>query len=153
MPFTKARLFVAAALIATPMFASLPSAAAATSNEGLSFGRIYYDSPGADKGSNTSLNNEWVTIRNNGKKTVALKGWTVRDRSKHTYTIERGSLGPGKTTRIHTGKGKNNSAHRYWGKTWYVWNNSGDTATLTSPSGKRADVCSWGNSSASYTNC
>ncbi len=30
--------------------------------------------PGFDKGSNTSLNNEWVIVRNTTKKTVTFKG-------------------------------------------------------------------------------
>lgn len=151
MASTAARLLATAVLIAAPLLTLAPTATAATT--GITLGRIWYDSPGADKGSNTSLNQEYVTVRNTTKKTVALKGWKINDRSGHSYTIPGGSLAPGKSARIHTGKGTNNGSHRYWGKTWYVWNNTGDTATLTSPTGKKADTCTWRNPSRSYTNC
>jgi hypothetical protein len=50
---------------------------------------------------------------------------------------------------VHTGKGTNTSAHRYWGRSWYVWNNTGDTAYLRYPAGTTADTCSWGKTGSS----
>lgn len=46
---------------------------------------------------------------------------------------------------VHTGKGRNTTTHRYWGRRAYVWNNTGDTAYLRYPNGKTADTCSWGS--------
>jgi hypothetical protein len=31
----------------------------------------------------------------------------------------------------------------YWGSGNYIWNNTGDTATLRNASGKTLDTCSW----------
>ncbi|WP_327048916.1 lamin tail domain-containing protein [Microbispora sp. NBC_01189] len=53
--------------------------------------KIYYDSPGSpDTGSNSSLNGEYVQIRNTTRKAVSLKGWTMCDKTKqagHAYTF------------------------------------------------------------------
>ena len=63
------------------------------------------------------------------------------------------TLGAGKTVKIHTGKGTNTSANRYWNQSWYVWNNSGgDSATLRTPSSAFVDKCAWGTVT-SYVNC
>jgi hypothetical protein len=36
--------------------------------------KIYFDSPGADNGSNTSLNAEYIVIRNTGTARVGIGG-------------------------------------------------------------------------------
>ena len=111
------------------------------------FTKIVYNSPGADNGSNTSLNAEYVRLTNRTAKTVNLKGWTVRDAAGHVYKIANDHrIGSGKSVYVHSGKGTNgrpDSAHRYWNRTGYVWNNSGDTAYLRSPAGKSIDSCRW----------
>ncbi|MFC0005470.1 lamin tail domain-containing protein [Micromonospora siamensis] len=53
---------------------------------------------------------------------------------------------------VHTGKGTNGNRHFYWGRSAYVWNNTGDAAYLRNASGAAIDSCSWG-SSGSYTYC
>src|SRR4051794_39756340 len=45
----------------------------------LQFGKIQYDSPGTDSRSNSSLNAEYVTIKNVGSTNRSLTGFTVRD--------------------------------------------------------------------------
>ena len=118
--------------------------------------KVYYDSPGTDTGSNSSLNAEWVRLTNTRTNTINLKGWTQRDKAGYIYTfITTHYLGAGKRVYIHTGKGTNgypDSPHRYWQRSWYVWNNTGDTAYVRNPSGTLIDSCSWG-SSGSYTYC
>ncbi|MFI5931688.1 lamin tail domain-containing protein [Actinoplanes sp. NPDC051494] len=115
------------------------------------FSKIQYNSPGADTGSNASLNTEWVRLTNKTKATIDLKGWTVRDAGGHTYTFGTTyRLGAGKYMYVHTGKGTNgkpDAKHRYWNRTAYVWNNGGDTATLRTPAGKAIDSCTWGHGS------
>jgi hypothetical protein len=108
------------------------------------FTKIQYNSPGADNGSNTSLNGEWVQVTNKTRATVALRGWTVRDAANHVYTFGSFNLPAGKSVVVHTGKGTNTAAHRYWGRTGYVWNNTGDTATLRTNTGKTVDTCRFG---------
>ncbi|MFB4280871.1 lamin tail domain-containing protein [Nonomuraea sp. MTCD27] len=124
--------------------------------------KVYYDSPGSpDSGANSSLNGEWVQIKNATRKAVSLKGWTVRDttkRSDHVYTFGVFTLGAGKTVTVRTGKGKNTSTIRYWGRGGqgtfsYIWNQSRDTAYLRNASGKLVDSCSYNSSRADYKNC
>jgi hypothetical protein len=55
---------------------------------------------------------------------------------------------------VHTGKGTNGkpgAADRYWGSGNYIWNNTGDTATLRSATGKTINTCKFKKGVA--TNC
>jgi hypothetical protein len=119
-----------------------PTAAEAAS--AIQIYRVYYDSPGKDTGSNSSLNAEWVQLKNKGAKARQLKGWKIKDETGYTYTFGTFTLKAGATVKVRTGKGANTSANRYWGRSWYVWNNTGDTAYLRTPGGSLADSCRWG---------
>jgi hypothetical protein len=59
----------------------------------------------------------------------------------------------GNSVYIHTGKGTNSGTHRYWGRSWYVWNNTGDTAYLRNPSGTLIDRCGWTSTGLCDINC
>ncbi|MFJ5228182.1 lamin tail domain-containing protein [Streptomyces sp. NPDC088400] len=115
--------------------------------------KIYYDSPGTDTRSNSSLTAEYVQIRNTTSKAVSLKGWTLTDASNHKYTFGTYSLGKGKTVTVRTGKGKDTTANRYQNRGAYVWNNDKDTATLKKASGSKADTCSYNSTKADYKMC
>lgn len=66
--------------VSTLAVAAAPADAAASP---IKIVKIYYDSPGSpDNGKNSSLNGEYIQIKNTGKKAVSLKGWTVRDKTK-----------------------------------------------------------------------
>jgi hypothetical protein len=120
----------------------------------IQFGKIQYDSPGADTGKNSSLNGEWAAIHNSGTTTKNLKGFTVRDAQNHVYKFATNfNLKPSKSVKIHTGKGTNTSTDRYWGKTTYVWGNSSDKATLKNSSGTTLDTCSWSSHGLGYKQC
>ena len=68
--------------------------------------KVYFDSPGSDRGSNSSLNAEYVVIRNGDNVSHSVSGWTVRDAAGHRYTFPDGfRLGAGKQAIIHTGDG------------------------------------------------
>jgi hypothetical protein len=126
------------------------SLADSTAAGAVQFTKIQYDSPGSDTGSNTSLNGEWVRLTNKSAKTINLLGWTVRDASAHVYTFSTYyNLRAGQSVTVYTGKGTAATARRYWGRTGYVWNNTGDTATLRTGSGKTVDSCKWGKGSGS----
>jgi hypothetical protein len=113
--------------------------------------RVYYNSPGTDDRSNASLNAEYVVLKNTDSVSRSLKSWTLRDKSGHIYTFPTFTLGAQKYVTIHTGRGTNTSAHRYWGSGAYIWNNTGDTAYLRWPGGTLADSCGWGSTgSAKY---
>ncbi|WP_202805881.1 lamin tail domain-containing protein [Actinopolymorpha alba] len=134
--------------MATTLFGGRAEAASS-----IQFGRIQYDSPGSDTGSNASLNAEWVVLKNVGSRAVSLRGWTVRDAQRHVYTFGTFTLNSGASVTLHTGTGTNSSTHRYWGSRAYIWNNSGDTATLKTASGTTADTCAWTSTGSGYKNC
>lgn len=114
---------------------------------GLRITEVYYDSPGSDSGSNTSLNAEFVVLKNFSSKTKTLTGWTVRDRSAHVYRFGTFRLAAGSKVTLHTGTGTNTAHHRYWRSAAYIWNNTGDRATLKNKSGNIVDRCTWGDGS------
>lgn len=105
-------------------------------------GKIQYDSPGRDNGSNRSLNGEWVTVTNTGRGPVNLRGWTLSDESHRTYRFDLRLAGRS-SVRVHTGSGRDNSHDVYQDLRRYVWDNS-DTATLKDARGHKVDSKSWG---------
>ena len=102
-----------------------------------------YDSPGSDLGGNRSLNAEWVRLTNRGSRAAALTGWTLRDRANHVYRFGTFKLGAGQSVVIHTGRGTNTAANRYWRSDWYIWNNDGDRAVLKNRAGTTVSTRTW----------
>ena len=119
--------------------------------------KVYFDSPGSDRGSNSSLNAEYVVIRNGDNVSHSVSGWTVRDAAGHVYKFGSLRLGAGKQAIIHTGKGSSYttsaSTHLYWGRGWYVWNNTGDKVILRRADGSLKDTCSYPGEGASKYYC
>lgn len=111
--------------------------------------KIYFDSPGSDGGSNSSLNAEWIRLKNTGSSRRSLTGWTIRDAAGHVYRFGRYKLAAGKTVTVHTGRGANRPRHRYWRQDGYVWNNDGDTAKVRSRGGRLIDRCSYSGAGSS----
>ncbi|KIZ15732.1 lamin tail domain-containing protein [Streptomyces natalensis] len=107
-------------------------------------GAIQYDSPGRDDRSNWSLNAEWVTVKNTGRWPVTIKGWTLSDKSGHTYRFGNVRLAGRSQVRVHTGIGRDNRWDLYQDRRAYVWDNDGDTATLRNDHRRIVDSRSWG---------
>jgi hypothetical protein len=118
-----------------------PAAQAATSP--VVIHEIYYNSPGKDTGSNASLNAEWVQLHNRTGHAVTVTGWTLRDKAGHVYRFGTYRIRAGGYVKIHTGKGTNTQTNRYWRSGWYIWNNTGDGATLKNASGVVKSGCSY----------
>jgi hypothetical protein len=114
--------------------------------------KIYFDSPGSDTGSNSSLNAEWITLKNTGSTGKYLTGWTIRDPAGHVYRFGTYKLRASRTVTVHTGSGSNTAGHRYWGSDWYIWNNDGDNARLKNKAGTLIDRCSY-SGAGDYVNC
>jgi hypothetical protein len=117
--------------------------------------KIYFDSPGADTGTNYSLNREWIQIHNGGLRAVAIGDWRIRDRSGHVFKLPHIKLKPGQDVRVHTGGGYDaygDPIHLYWRSSSYIWNNNGDTATLKRRNGTVASRCSY-TGAGSYKIC
>ncbi len=119
----------------------------------LKVSKVYYDSPGSDTGSNTSLNGEYVVIKNTTGTARYLTSWTVTDASSHTYTFGTYRLAAYATVKVHTGAGTNTSTDRYQNRRAYVWNNTSDTAYLRNPSGTLIHKCAYNDSTIDYKNC
>jgi hypothetical protein len=82
-----------------------------------------------------------------------LTNWRIRDADGHRYVFVTFRLGAGKYVRIHTGRGTNTAADRYWGRTRYVWNNATDTASLRNRLGYLVDKCHYDNPGAGSVYC
>lgn len=136
------RITLSAATVLTLGAALLPAVPAQAASS-IQITYAYYDSPGKDTHSNKVINGEWIRITNKGSKARSLKGWTLRDNQDHVYRFGTYTLKAGASVKIHTGKGVNTSTNRYWGRSWYVWNNTTDTATLRNASKTTVDRCSW----------
>ena len=111
----------------------------------LRFSLIVYDPAGTDTAS--KLNQEYVRITNYTTKTFNLKYWSIKDRAGTTYRFTTDFYLRGyKNVVIATGKGRNGkpSNYRYWGRNRWVWDNTGDTATLRTGSAKVIDTCKYG---------
>jgi hypothetical protein len=111
---------------------------------------VYPDSPGSDTGSNTSLNAEYVILKNVSTTSRSITGWTLRDKTGYTYKFPTFTLKAGAKVKIHTGRGTASSTDRYYGRTWYVWNNTGDTAYLKNSAGTTVHSCSWSSNKPKY---
>jgi Lamin Tail Domain len=134
-----------AALMSSPALAS--SALPAASRSAVVIHEIYYNSPGPDRGSNSSLNAEWVDLHNRSGHAVTLTHWTLRDAAGHVYTFGTYRLKAHRDVRIHTGSGRDTRANRYWGHSWYIWNNDGDRAALKNGGGAVRSRCSYSDPS------
>jgi hypothetical protein len=115
--------------------------------------KVYYDSPGTDRGSNHSLNAEWVALKNYGGRSANLYLYSVHDRSNHIYRFPHVWLKPGHRIYVHTGSGTNNGTHVYQHRAWYVWNNTSDGVTLRTRYGTKTDTCSWSHRGRGYRYC
>ena len=119
--------------------------ATSTSTTAVRFSKVQYDSPGHDTGNNKSLNDEWVVVINHGHRAKQLSGWSIRDRQGHVFKFPTFKLRPGKSVKLHTGRGTNSNKDLYWKQTGYVWNNTGDKAILKNKSKTVVDTCKWGD--------
>ena len=112
--------------------------------------RIHYNPPGKDDPGR--LNEEYIVLENMGDGKVSLAGWTLSDNTptgkhRHAYKFPRKvSLLPREQAYLYTGKGRDSFVkgkpprwNLYWGRSSFVWNNEGDTATLLDEKGNVAD--------------
>jgi large subunit ribosomal protein L20 len=106
-----------------------PPAPAKPSYEGLSISHLEFDPPGKD------VDGEYVRISNASGGAIDLSGWTLRDSDdKHSYTFPSFTLAAGAEVQLWTKAGDDDAANLYWGSRSAIWNNTGDTATLSDAS-------------------
>jgi hypothetical protein len=80
------RSILIASLAATGMILS-PSQPSASAASCVGIYRIYYNSPGTDTGSNTSLNAEWIQLHNRCSTSRSLTNAKIKDAAGHTYNL------------------------------------------------------------------
>ena len=147
------RVVMVAALLAVGFNVAGPNAREADAASCVKIYRIYYDSPGTDSGSNTSLNGEWIQLKNICSYNRALAGFKFRDAANHWYTFGTFTLKAYAYVKVHTGSGTNTSTDRYQGRGWYVWNNDKDTAYLYNSSGTLIRTCSYNSTAVDSKYC
>jgi hypothetical protein len=145
-----AAALAAAAIVPLAGIASAAPTVSATPTAHPYIAEIYYNSPGSDHRSTASLNAEWVKIVNPTAHAVSLTGWTVKDRQNHTYHFGAYTLKAHASVELHTGKGTNTAANRYWGSGNYIWNNNTDAATLRNTHGATVDSLSYNNARVAF---
>jgi len=132
----------------------LPVTDAAAAAAPVRITKVFYDPPGQDARDNTHYNLEYVVITNTSAKSQSLTGWTLRDKENHVYRFSAFTLGAHKSVTVRTGKGTANATTRYYNSANYIWNNTGDTATLKTAAGKQVSACGWTTrASIGYKNC
>ena len=118
-------------------------ATAGAAPAGVRISSVYFDPPGSDTGSDASLNSEYVRITNTAR-TAASSPATPSPMPRDTGTkFPTTALNGGASLRVHSGFGLNNPTNRYQRSSNYIWNNTGDTATLRAGSGALIGRCSY----------
>jgi hypothetical protein len=123
--------------------AAMMLAAASSASGEIWISRIYFDSPGPDTGSNASLNDEWIRIKNGGPEARSLRGWRLTDRAHNVYRFGAYKLAAHKTVTVHTGSGRDRRFNRFWASNRYIWGNERDQATLWNRSGTLVSRCTY----------
>ncbi len=94
---------------------------------------VHADAPGND---NRNPNGEYAVLENPGDTDLSIGGWTLCDAANHCFRFPQGAvLAAGGRVVVHTGSGRNDGERYYMGRGRAVWNNNGDTATLTDGAG------------------
>lgn len=137
-----------AAVPAVALTLGLLAPASAEAVPAIRITQIQYDSPGSDTGSNASLNTEWVRITNTTAQNRSLSGWTLKDKQGYTYRFPTFTLKAKASVVVYTGRGSATSTKRYYNRSWYVWNNTGDSAYLRDSKGVLKDSWTFKDGSA-----
>lgn len=152
----KLRIFAAIVLLSAVVIPLVGPPTPAVAGGGAKITAVYFD-PGPGPDPQSQLNQEYVVIRNTTKHRLRMKGWKLHDiprsGSVNTYRFPRFVLKPGKSVRIHTGKGSRTHSDLYWGLTYYVWGDDSDKATLQNRSGAVLSTCGWTAAAASPKFC
>jgi competence protein ComEC len=119
-----------------PVTVTSPTAATstATASEGtVTLANVHADAAGAES---ENLNDEYVVFENSGDESLDMTGWQLSDAAGHVYTFPDGfTLAAGATVTVRTGSGSDTDTNLYWGSERPIWNNGGDTVTVTDDEG------------------
>ncbi|MEV7612512.1 lamin tail domain-containing protein [Streptomyces sp. NPDC089799] len=91
-----------------------------------------------------ALNAEWVEVKNTGRHSVNLRGFTLSDRDGNRYRFDHLRLDGHSSVRVHTGHGRDTDRDVYQDRRRLIWD-ARDTATLRDERGNLLDTASWGD--------
>nr|WSX53823.1 lamin tail domain-containing protein [Streptomyces sp. NBC_00974] len=103
-------------------------------------GDVQHDSRGRDS---RALNREWVEVKNTGRHSVELRGFTLTDRDGNRYRFNHLRLDGRSSVKVHTGQGRDTHRDVYQDRRHQIWDER-DTATLRDNRGNVIDTESWG---------
>jgi hypothetical protein len=90
---------------------------------------INFNPPGPD------VQGEFVVIENQTAAAITLTSWTLKDSANHHFTFPPFVLQGAGTVKVWTKSGTDDADNVFWGRQAAVWNNVGDTATLSDQTG------------------
>jgi len=93
---------------------------------------ITADAKGND---NTSINGEFILIRNSSNEDFNIGGWTIKDSATNTYEFPAYLLEKDSELVLFSGNGTDGDGKFYWGSSMPVWNNDHDCLYLRDTSG------------------
>ena len=94
---------------------------------------VHADAPGND---NRNPNGEYAVLENPQGSDLAIGGWMLCDAANHCFRFPPGAVvAAGGRVVVHTGSGRSGGTRYFMGRGRAVWNNNGDTATLTDATG------------------
>nr|WSX53725.1 lamin tail domain-containing protein [Streptomyces sp. NBC_00974] len=140
---TLAGLLAAGALIGA---AAVPAAADdhRRDNRGGYSSVVIGDVDNAGRGrDNRALNGEWVEVKNTGRRSVDLHGFTLTDKQGNRYRFNHLRLDGRSSVKVHTGQGRDTHRDVYQDRRHQIWDER-DTATLRDNRGNVIDTESWG---------
>ncbi|PWI43642.1 lamin tail domain-containing protein [Streptomyces sp. ICBB 8177] len=142
---TTAAATAIAASVALPAVAAPHAPHVPAPRTAVAITKVQAEGPGSSR-SARSLDAETVTITNEGRTSVNLKGWTLSDTAlRHTYRFGYVTLRAHQSVVVHTGWGRNTARDLYQGSRSYVFSKRHDTATLRDKYGKVESVKTWGH--------
>ncbi|MFJ9079419.1 lamin tail domain-containing protein [Streptomyces sp. NPDC102278] len=92
---------------------------------------------------NRALNSEWVEVKNTGRHSVQLRGFTLTDKQGNRYRFNDFRLEGRSSVKVHTGHGRDTHRDVYQDRRHQIWDER-DTATLRDNRGNILDTESWG---------
>jgi competence protein ComEC len=95
---------------------------------------VFADAPGND---HDNPNGEYAMLTNLTEAALDVSGWMLCDAASHCFRFPGGArMAAGRQVIVYTGSGASDGIRFFMGSGTAVWNNRGDTATLTDTEGR-----------------
>ncbi|MGW6690922.1 lamin tail domain-containing protein, partial [Streptomyces sp. NPDC054961] len=70
---------------------------------------------------NRALNGEWVEVKNTGRRSVDLRGYTLTDKQGNRYRFNNLRLDGRSSVKVHTGQGRDTHRDVYQDRRHQIW--------------------------------